>query len=128
MANTPPWCPSRACESARSPDPAWFTNRGTFPRADGRVVRRYQCKSCGRHFSEQTFRPDYRQKLPRINTPLRALLAAGTSLRAAARLLGVDRKTVLRRAAPAAVPVARPRQPLQSTGRAGGRRNVARSR
>ena len=85
MADMPPRCPSRACDSARDPNGTWFTHRGTFPRTDGRLVRRYQCKSCGRHFSEQTFRLDYRQKMPRINKPLRVLLAAGTSLRAAAR-------------------------------------------
>lgn len=100
MASQPPRCPTPACDSVRSPDGTWFTQRGTFPRADGRLVRRFQCKSCGRHFSEQTFRLDYRQKLPRINLPLRELLAAGTSFRAAARLLGVNRKTVRRRAWP----------------------------
>ena len=98
MARMPPRCPTQGCDSARRPEGRWFTQRGTFPRADGRHVRRFECKSCGRHFSEQTFRLDYRQKLPRLNAPLRALLAAGTSFRAAARLLGVNRKTVLRRA------------------------------
>jgi transposase-like protein len=97
MASRPPRCPTPSCDRARNAEGSWFTRRGTFPRADGRLVRRFQCKACGTHFSDQTFRPDYRQKLPRINAQLRALLASGTSFRAAARLLGVNRKTVLRR-------------------------------
>ena len=98
MSRMPLRCPNARCRHARSPEGAWFERRGTFSRRDGRLVRRFLCRCCHRWFSEQTSRLDYRQKLPEINAPLRRLLAMGTSLRAAARLLGVDRKTVLRRA------------------------------
>ena len=61
-------------------------------------VARFQCKTCGKHFSEQTFSPDYRDRKPELGPQIARLLAAGYSQRSSARLLGVNRKTVARRA------------------------------
>jgi hypothetical protein len=50
-------------------------------------VPRFKCRVCGRGFSRQTFRLDYRDKRPELNAPLFGLLASGVGLRQAARVL-----------------------------------------
>jgi hypothetical protein len=52
---------------------------------------------CGCYFSEATFSERYYQKARRITEPLRKLMVSGVSQRRAAKLLRVDRKTVVRR-------------------------------
>lgn len=52
---------------------------------------------CGCYFSQATFSDQYCQKVRRINAPLRQYLCSSVSQRRAAKLLGVDRKTVARR-------------------------------
>lgn len=104
MSDHPSHCPNLDCRHARrTPGPRppererFYRRKGSYPRlGDGRVAR-FQCKSCGRHFSEQTFAEDYREKKPELDPAVERLARAGCSARRAARLLGVDRKTVLRR-------------------------------
>ena len=50
------------------------------------------CRSCGRYFSRQTFRVDYRDHRPHLNARLFELLASGVGLRQSARLLGLSRR------------------------------------
>ena len=95
----PQQCPNPTCAHAL-PDgerARFFRFKGAFERRDQRRVRRFQCKACGRHFSEQTGRHDFGQKRPEINAPLARLRASGLGIRAAARVLGLNRKTVSRR-------------------------------
>jgi transposase-like protein len=98
----PTRCPNPACECHGAPPPArsapFFWRKGAFVRRDRRRVARYQCRRCGRHFSAQTATPTWRRRRCDVDEPLLRLLRRGTSLRAAARLLGVNRKTVARRA------------------------------
>ena len=90
----PSRCPDEVCESpATTP---FYRCKGTYVRRDGREVARFQCRTCGLHFSEQTFRADYRRRRAHLDTLVARLVARGTSLRATARLLGVNRKTVVR--------------------------------
>jgi hypothetical protein len=100
---TPTRCPNPDClhsdaDPAESGAAPFYWCKGTFRRHDLRAVRRYQCKECGRHFSEQTFSETWRRRRGDVDEPLRRLLERGISLRSAARLLGVNRKTVGRRA------------------------------
>lgn len=91
--------PARRPEAARAPEPSpFFWSKGSFQRRDRRRIRRFQCKGCGRHFSEQTLSPTWRRRRSDIDAPLLGLLRDGKSSRAAARLLGINRKTVERRA------------------------------
>ena len=101
MTTVPGRCPNPACElhdHASPPAVAFYWRKGAFTGRDHATVARFQCKHCRRHFSEQTFRDTWRRRRCDVDEALRDLLGRGTSLRAAARLLGVNRKTVERRA------------------------------
>jgi len=104
---SPPCCPNSRCSHHRrrlGPAPLaadggpFFRRKGSFSRAGARRVHRFQCKRCNKHFSEQTFSVDYRDKRPELMAEVTRLLEAGLSQRRSARLLGVNRKTVSRRA------------------------------
>jgi hypothetical protein len=60
-------------------------------------VPRFRCTTCGRTFSRQTFRHDYRDRRPECNASLFRLLVSGVGLRQSARLLGLDVHAVQRK-------------------------------
>jgi transposase-like protein len=99
MHDGPDHCPNESCPARAevSRDVAWFWRKGTFVRRDQRVVKRYQCRACKRHFSDRTLRLDYKLVRLDINGRLVDLLKGGASIRSSARLLGVSRKTAQRR-------------------------------
>lgn len=71
---------------------------GTFRRKDdSKIIQRLRCKNCGARFSYATFSDAFRQKRRRINWVLLKLLSSGISMRRAAQLIGVNRKTVARK-------------------------------
>jgi transposase-like protein len=71
---------------------------GSFTRkSDSKKLRRWQCKSCHKTFSDATFSTYYRQHKRRLNRPLRLLLSSGVSQRRSAIILGLTRKTVARK-------------------------------
>lgn len=75
--------------------------RGTYIRpSDKKKVQRFHCKNCQKSFSSQTTSYDYCHKKRHINQMVFRLLSNGTSERAAATILGVDKKTISRRVAP----------------------------
>jgi transposase-like protein len=88
-------CPR--CPEQTSQCPKIVRKGHFFRKSDSRYIRRYQCLSCGKHFSTATFSPAYRQKKRRINDPLKKLLVSRGSKRRAALLLGVNRKTITRK-------------------------------
>ena len=72
--------------------------KGYFSRSsDGRRIARFFCLNCKKNFSYATFSPCFRQKKRRLNVSIRKLYFSGVSLRRIARLLGVNRKTVVRK-------------------------------
>jgi transposase-like protein len=86
-------CPNSLCAC-----PDFFIRDGSFWRQeDSKLIQRYRCKSCLTRFSSATFTETYRQKKRRVNSPLLKLLASGVSMRRAAHLLGVNRRTVERK-------------------------------
>ena len=98
MPFRPPFCPNRPCRFSRCPCPGFARRHGQFlSRALGRPVPRFLCSGCGKSFSSSTFRFSYRQKKPHIDPLLMRLLCSGVSLRACARLLALNRKTVHRK-------------------------------
>lgn len=72
--------------------------RGLFKRScDGSLVRRFECLECGRTFSEATLTFEYRQRKRSVNKFLFMLLASNNSMRRAALICRLARKTVERR-------------------------------
>lgn len=97
MRFQPARCPYPDC-SAHTARPFRFQRRGTYPRAcDGRRAQRFRCLECGRSFSTQRFRLDFRLHKPRLHLELWAHLVSKCTHRQSARVLGCDRKTVARR-------------------------------
>ena len=61
------------------------------------MIQRFRCKFCRTRFSAATGTLEFGQKKRRVNAPLSRLLGSGVSLRRAAILLKVNRKTVERK-------------------------------
>lgn len=94
----PPFCPYRRCVFNRLPTPGFFRPHGDyFSAARRRLIRRFRCTGCRRCFSEATFLYSFRQKKPGVDAPLLQLLCRSVSLRDAARVLLINRKTVSRK-------------------------------
>ena len=88
-------CPFPSCPSRSGGAEFAWTRKGSFRRkVDGRRVPRFACKACGRRFSFQSFRLDYRLHRPQITKRILRSLAAKISIRQTARRLGCSRKTV----------------------------------
>ena len=93
----PPFCPNAACDSHATPGTWRFKKNGHYARLCGpRVIQRYACRSCGRHFSSQTFSTTYWLKHPRLLRALFERLTECAALRQAARSLGVSHSTLQR--------------------------------
>src|SRR5215813_7670975 len=98
MSFTPPRCPYSSCDAHAGKAPFLWRRRGQFRRAlDGRVVQRFRCLICGRSFSTQTFRLDYRLRKPGLSRPVFLHFVSKVTHRQSARVLGINRKTVHQR-------------------------------
>ena len=94
----PPYCTYRNCRASDPAKPFPYNNFGRYRRkCDGRWIPRFRCHSCRRTFSKQTFKANFRHHIPFLNYRLARLLASKVTRRQAARMLGVNRKTVERR-------------------------------
>src|ERR1035437_3074035 len=94
----PTRCPNPACGYHDRPAPEFFRKRGFFrPKCNGHVLARYQCKACGKTFSNQTLAEGAKQHRPEINSALAKLLCSGVTLRRAAWILGCSYNTVCAR-------------------------------
>ena len=88
----PPRCPNRRCSQHLDPGPKFFARKGFYhPLCRSHRVPRFACKTCGKGFSRQTFRCDYRDHRPSLNASLFTLLASGVGLRHSARVLELSR-------------------------------------
>jgi len=86
----PPRCPNTECPQHRSPDDRFFHRHGYYyPQCRAHRVPRFVCKSCGRGFSRQTFRSDYRDHRPDLNATVFMALASGLGLRQTSRITGL---------------------------------------
>ncbi len=84
----PPRCPYFRCSQHLDPRPRFFQHHGKYqPLCRPHPVQRFRCKSCGRTFSRQTFRMDYRDHRPDLNARLFQSLASGIGLRQSSRNL-----------------------------------------
>ena len=92
-------CPDSECLSQnKGPNPARIVRKGSYwRRSDGQRIPRFLCLDCSRSFSSSRFFPSYRQKKRKLNFPIMQLLNSGVSQRRAALILGVNRKTIIRK-------------------------------
>lgn len=74
-----------------------YSNGRFYRRSDGQWISRFWCSGCGKSFSYATFNSRYRQKKRHQNRKVQSLLCAGVSQREAARILKINRKTVVRK-------------------------------
>ena len=93
---SPPRCPSPSCSahSIEGRDGTRFYIRDGYyrPKCRSHPVPRFKCRECGRGFSRQTFRQDYRDHKPHLNAKLLELLAHGLGLRQSATILHLSRR------------------------------------
>lgn len=91
-------CPNPSCRANHQPHTVRFIRRGHFTtRWNHQPVRCYRCPLCGRGFCSHTFRPHYRQHRPDLNDAVFQLYASGLTQRRMAIVLGVNRKTIVRK-------------------------------
>ena len=89
----PPRCPHPRCPRHRDPRPGFCRRHGRYVAlCRPRPVPRFRCTSCGRTFSRQTFRMDYRDHRPGLNARLFRALASGLGLRQSSRNLRLSRR------------------------------------
>lgn len=95
---TPIRCPNPDCPRHHEAGDRFFWRNGRY-RAECRShwVACFKCKTCRKSFSRQTYRQDYRDKVPRANATILTLLCSGIGLRQTARVVGVHRNTVTRK-------------------------------
>ena len=94
----PPFCPIAACPSEHEQVPFRYHRHGRYRRAcDGAWVQRFFCLVCERAFSTQTFKSNYRYRIPFLHHLLTQMLCSRISRRQAARAFSVNRKSVERR-------------------------------
>jgi len=76
-----------------APEPGFWVHNGHYWRkCDSQPVPRFRCRHCSRSFSRQTFRADYRDHRPEVNSMVFLLLASGVGLRQTARVLQLRRR------------------------------------
>lgn len=91
---------SQTCGKSRSEDPLsrQIVRKGFYLRtSDGKWIARFKCKKCGLSFSCATLSTCFRQKKRKLNGTIRKLLVSGVSQRRIAKLLRINRKTVVRK-------------------------------
>ena len=91
----PPRCPNEGCPEFTRPRPRFFVRRGSYrARCRPHPVPRFQCRTCRRGFSRQTFRADYRDRKPHLNVRVIEMLCSGVGFRQTARILGLTRNNL----------------------------------
>lgn len=68
-----------------------------YRKSDSKRIQRFHCLNCARRFSRATFHPCFRQKKRQKNETLKRMLCSGVSQRRAAKILGLNRKTIVRK-------------------------------
>jgi hypothetical protein len=92
----PPRCPFVPCVAHLDPASVggrFYNHNGSYhPKCRAWPVPRFKCRACKRGFSRQTFRMDYCDNKPYLNSALFKLLASGMGLRQSGRILPLSRR------------------------------------
>jgi len=87
----PHCCPNRSCPQHMRPTRDFFIRFGSYrAKCRSHSVPRFRCRTCRRTFSRQTFRADYRDHKPHLNTWLFSMVCSGVGIRQCARNLGLS--------------------------------------
>jgi len=94
----PKFCPNKSCRCHARGGPSFrWVHRGSFTRkCDRRTIPNFNCKACGRQFSQQSFANTYYMKKPKLLPLVAAGLVAGSAARQTARSHGCSHTTVVR--------------------------------
>lgn len=88
-------CPNTDCRAHVDELDGFFKRNGYYWRnSSPRRIPRYRCRHCGRHFSRQTLRADYRDHKPQLNREVFSRLCSGTGLRQIAREIGMAKRNL----------------------------------
>ena len=94
----PPFCPNPACENHHRPKRSrWYQKRGQYLTTTFGSIPRFQCKSCRRGFSSQTFSLDYYAKRRLNYHTIYNRINAGAGVRNIARDLKVKDAAITNR-------------------------------
>ena len=94
----PPFCPYPECEfHTKPPKSRWWRHAGHYDTQAFGEVPRFQCRSCRRTFSTQTFSTHYYEKRIIDYRALERLLASSMSVRSLARNLECSCGSILNR-------------------------------
>ena len=89
-------CPNSSCNNHNQND--FVVSDGFyFRKDDSKNIQRFKCKICGKKFSSETRKLEYRQKKRRVNFTLFGILSSGVSQRRSAKLCRINRLTVSRK-------------------------------
>ena len=70
-----------------------------FRKNDSKYIQRYRCAACGKRFSSAINSSRYRQKKRTVNHLIEKLYCSKVSIRRIAKILKIDKKTVMRKIA-----------------------------
>lgn len=87
----------KRCRCGEGNSPRHVRHGSFYRTSDSRLLRRWKCLTCQKTFSQATAHPCYRQKKRKVNYPLYKLLCSGVSLRRSAKILNLNRITVVRK-------------------------------
>lgn len=91
-------CPYCSKEVSTASDQRNFKKFGHYWRkSDGRWIQRFRCLRCRKIFTRSTLSPQYRQKKRQKNILVSRAIYAGVSMREIARMLRLNKKTVVRK-------------------------------
>ena len=95
----PPFCPNKCCSHYNNPvlPSCWFVKDGHFSTNLNGSIQRFKCKSCGTHFSSQTFSLDYMVERRISYQQLINHLVTSSGIRDIARTLKCSPRTVTNR-------------------------------
>jgi len=100
MTFVPPFCPNKHCSTHRESlpfDQLWYLRKGFRPTKVVGPVPRFQCRLCGKGFSQRTFDIDYWVHRPVDYRLVQNLLVGGSGLRQACRTMGVSTRLLANR-------------------------------
>jgi transposase-like protein len=91
-------CPNPDCKHHTEPAKGWYVKNGYYKtKHNHQPVPRYKCKACKTNFSSHTFRDTYKQKRPELNKLIFKMYSSNTSQNRLAKVLGCNRKTVVKK-------------------------------